>query len=101
MPTTLLLSLSFFLLVIGLSLILTKQHTIFILIGIELITYGAHLHTLVLSSLATLSIEGHVLVLFSIAILVCETALALAIILEVYKHYQITTLPKSNNPLKE
>jgi NADH:ubiquinone oxidoreductase subunit K len=99
MPTTLLLSLSIFLLVIGLTLVLTKQHTIFILIGIELITNGAHLHILTFSNLTGLSLSGHTLVIFSIIVLVCETALALAIILQVYKHYQTTGFPQIKNSL--
>jgi NADH:ubiquinone oxidoreductase subunit K len=97
MPTTLLLSLSIFLLIIGLTLVLTKKHTIFILIGIELITHGAHLHILTFSSLSGLPLSGHTLVIFSMIVLVCETALALAIILQVYKHHQTTGFPQPNN----
>jgi NADH-quinone oxidoreductase subunit K len=99
MPIPLLLSLSIFLLIIGLTLVLTKQHIIFILIGIELITNGAHLHILTFSSLSDSPLSGHALVLFSMVVLVCETALALAIILQVYKHYQTTGFPQPDHSL--
>jgi NADH:ubiquinone oxidoreductase subunit K len=39
------------------------------------------------------------LVLFSMVVLVCETALALAIILQVYKHYQTTGFPQPDHSL--
>ena len=98
MPTTLLMALSIFLWVIGLAIVLTKQHAIFILIGIELMTNGAHLHTLVFSAVSPAPLQGHVLVLFSMVILVCEIALGLAIILQVYRHYQTPTLPSLKPP---
>lgn len=98
MPTTLLLTLSVFLFGIGLAVVLTKQHAIFVLIGIELMLYAANLNLVVCNHYYPARLQGQILVLLSVVIVVCETAVALAIILQVYQHYRTITLEKLKRP---
>jgi len=90
MPTTLLLTLSIFLFGIGLAVALTKQHVLFILIGIELILQAAHLNLMVLSNYYPAQLQAQLLVLLSMVMVVCEVAVALAIILQVYRRLSKT-----------
>jgi NADH:ubiquinone oxidoreductase subunit K len=91
----LLLTLSFLLLAIGLTLVLTQQNAIFMLMGIELITHGAHLNIMMFSGLGMLPIQGHLLIILSMVITVCEIVLNLAIILQIYRYYQTNSLVHS------
>lgn len=94
MPNVLLLSLSVFLLGIGLAIILTKQHVIFMLIGIEIILNAANLNLIVFSNYYAAHLQGQVLLLMSMVVVVGEMALSLAIILQIYHHYQTISLDK-------
>ncbi|HAN49567.1 MAG TPA: NADH-quinone oxidoreductase subunit NuoK [Amoebophilaceae bacterium] len=87
MPPPLLLLLSAFVFGVGLMIVLTKQNVLFILIGIELM-FNAACFNFVLFSSYDPQQQGQVFVLLIMAMIVCETAVALAIIFKVYQHYQ-------------
>jgi NADH-quinone oxidoreductase subunit K len=71
----------------GLVLCLTKRNIILILIGIELILNASNLNLIHFSYLQNRSAEGQTLVLFIMVIAGAQAALALAIILKVYRQY--------------
>lgn len=96
-PATLLLSLSAFVFGIGLVVVLTKQNAIFMLIGIELMLNAANFNFVLFSSYDPEQ-QGQVFALFIMAMVVCETAVALAIIFKVYQHYQTIVLDKLPSP---
>lgn len=78
---------SAFLFATGLTILLLKKNTIFVLMGIELILNAANLN-LVAFSKNDLSMQGLYLSLFVLIVGVCEMAIALAIILQVYRNYR-------------
>jgi len=84
---SLLLVLAFILFAGGLILCLTKRNIILILIGIELILNASNLNLIHFSYLQNRSAEGQTLVLFIMVIAGAQAALALAIILRVYRQY--------------
>jgi NADH-quinone oxidoreductase subunit K len=79
--------LAFILFAGGLILCLTKRNIILILIGIELILNASNLNIIHFSHLQNRSAEGQTLVLFIMVIAGAQAALALAIILKVYRQY--------------
>ncbi len=83
---------------IGLAIVLTKKHTILILMGIELIFNAANIN-LVAFGQHDPSMKGQMFTLFVIMIAACETAVALAIILNLFRHFK-TTNPALVNELK-
>lgn len=78
---------STFLFATGLTILLLKKNTIFVLMGIELILNAANLN-LVAFSKNDPSMQGLYLSLFVLVVGVCEMAIALAIILQVYRNYR-------------
>ena len=100
MPSTLLLSLSAFVFGVGLVVVLTKRHAILMLIGIELMLNAASFNFVLFSSYDPKH-QGQVFALLIMAMVVCETAVALAIIFKVYQHYQSIALDKLQQGLRE
>lgn len=100
MPTTLLLSLSAFIFSIGLVIVLTRQHAIWVLIGIELMLAAANFNFVIFSSHDPQH-KGQVFALLIMAVVVCETAVALAIIFKAYQHYKTIDLDKLQQGLEE
>ncbi len=78
---------SAFLFATGLSILLLKKNTIFVLMGIELILNAANLN-LVAFSKNDPSLQGLYLGTFVLVVGVCEMAIALAIVLQVYRNYR-------------
>jgi NADH:ubiquinone oxidoreductase subunit K len=89
-----------FLFSIGLLIIITKQNTIMVLLGIELMLNASNLNLVAFNRLYPSSIDGQIFVLFVIIVAVCEAAVGLAIVLQVYQYYQ-TSVPDSVSELKE
>ncbi|MFY0605140.1 MAG: NADH-quinone oxidoreductase subunit NuoK [Cyclobacteriaceae bacterium] len=94
-PLTYLLMLSAFLLVAGFLIVLIKRNIIFVLIGIELMLNAANLNLVVFSKFDP-SLSGQVFAIFSVVIAAAEAAIALAIILNVVKHYNTSDLDELN-----
>ena len=84
----------------GLLIIITKQNTIMVLLGIELMLNASNLNLIAFDQLYPSSIDGQLFVLFVIIVAVCEAAVGLAIVLQVYQYYQ-TSVPDSVSELKE
>ncbi|MFN0048015.1 MAG: NADH-quinone oxidoreductase subunit NuoK [Cytophagales bacterium] len=74
---------------IGLAIVLTKKHTIVMLMGIELIFNAANINLIAFGQNDP-NMKGQMFSLFVIMIAACETAVALAIILNVYRHFKTT-----------
>jgi len=81
--------------IIGLVIVITKKNAIMVLIGIELMLNGANLN-LVTFSASDPNIGGQMFALFVILIAAAEAAVALAIILNVYKHYRTSNVDEVN-----
>lgn len=82
--------------VIGLVIVVTKKNAIMVLIGIELMLNGANLNLIIFSA-SDPEISGQMFSLFVILIAAAETAVALAIILNVYKYYRTSNINEINH----
>jgi NADH:ubiquinone oxidoreductase subunit K len=85
---------------LGLLIVVTKRNAILVLMGIELMLNAANLNLVVFNRQSPASVDGQIFALFVMVIAACETAIGLAIILQVYRHYQ-TSVPDEVNELKE
>lgn len=73
----------------GLFVVISKRNAVFVLIGIELMLNGANL---LLASFSGTDLNGQVLAIFSVVLTVCEVAIALAILLNIYKKSRTSNL---------
>lgn len=85
---------------IGLYVILTKRNAIQILIGIELMLNAAILNLVAFGKYDKYANSGQTFALFAIVLAAATTAVALAIILNVYKKYK-TIDPGKTDHLKD
>lgn len=85
---------------VGLYIILTKRNAIQVLIGIEMMLNAAILNLVAFGKYDRLSNGGQLFALFAIVLAAATTAVALAIILNVYKKYK-TIDPGNINELKD
>ncbi|WP_184542526.1 NADH-quinone oxidoreductase subunit NuoK [Mucilaginibacter sp. FT3.2] len=82
---------------IGLYMIVSKRNAIQILIGIELILNAAILNLVAFGKHDSLNNSGQIFALFAIVLAAATTAVALAIILNVYRRYKTIDPGKINN----
>ena len=73
---------------IGLYAVLAKRNAILILIGIEFMLNAAILNFVAFSKYDKVAASGQVFALFAIVLAAAAVAVALAIILNVYKYYK-------------
>jgi len=85
---------------IGLYMIITKHNAIQILIGIELMLNAAILNLVAFGKFDKIANGGQIFALFAIVLAAATTAVALAIILNVYKKYK-TIDPSKIDGLKD
>jgi len=71
--------------VLGIYCVLTRRNAVTILMGIELILNSANINFIAFSRYCTPGIKGQVFALFVIIMAAAEAAIALAIILNLYK----------------
>jgi len=84
----------------GLFIILSKRNAIQVLIGIELMLNAANLNLVAFSKYDKINNGGQIFTLFSITLAAATTAVALAIILNVYRRYK-TIDPGKIDELKD
>jgi len=89
-----------FLFSIGLLIVITKRNTILVLLGIELLLNASNLNLVAFNQLRPGTLDGQMFVLFVIIVAVCEAAVGLAIVLQVYQYFQ-TSIPDSVSEIKE
>jgi NADH:ubiquinone oxidoreductase subunit K len=81
---------------IGLYMIVSKRNAIQILIGIELMLNAAILNLVAFGKYDKLNNGGQIFALFAIVLAAATTAVALAIILNVYRRYKTIDPAKVN-----
>ena len=84
----------------GIYMVVSKRNAIQVLIGIELMLNAAVLNLVAFGKYDLFSNGGQMFALFAIVLAAATTAVALAIILNVYKRYRTIDPGKVNN-LKE
>ncbi|MDR6940633.1 NADH-quinone oxidoreductase subunit NuoK [Mucilaginibacter pocheonensis] len=85
---------------IGLYMIISKHNAIQILIGIELILNAAILNLVAFGKYDKANNSGQIFALFAIVLAAATTAVALAIVLNVYRRYK-TIDPNDINKLRD
>jgi NADH:ubiquinone oxidoreductase subunit K len=82
---------------IGLYMVVDKSNAIQILIGVELMLNAAILNLVAFGKYDKINNGGQVFALFAIVLAAAVTAVALAIILNVYRQYKTIDPSKINN----
>ncbi|MEM7035755.1 MAG: NADH-quinone oxidoreductase subunit NuoK [Bacteroidota bacterium] len=82
------LTLGAFLFCLGVFLVITRRNAVMALIGIELLLNAANLNFVAFNSLYPEKFAGQMSALFVIVLAAAEVAIALAIILNVFKRYK-------------
>lgn len=83
------------LLIIGILIIVIKRNAIMVLAGVELILNAANIN-LVGFSMHDPSLNGQMMSLFVVVVAVAESAVALAIIYQIYRHQGVSDIDELN-----
>lgn len=73
---------------LGIYTVCTRRNAVGYLMGIELILNAASLNFITFAHFNGNDIDGHVFALFVIALAACESVIALAIVLGIYRDYK-------------
>ncbi len=77
---------------IGLAIVLLKRHAIVVLMGIELMLNAVNLNLVAFSQYDPVRLQGQMMTLFVMVVAAAEAAIALAIVLQVYRHFRTVQL---------
>lgn len=77
---------------IGLAVVLTKRHAVVVLMGIELMLNAVNLNLVAFSQYDPDRLQGQLFSLFVIVVAAAEAAVALSMIIQVYRHFQTVHL---------
>ncbi|WP_128546600.1 NADH-quinone oxidoreductase subunit NuoK [Larkinella soli] len=81
---------------IGLAVVVLKRHAIMVLMGIELMLNAVNLNLIAFSQYDPDRLQGQMFSLFVMIVAAAEAAIALAIILQVYRHFRTVQLDEVN-----
>ena len=81
---------------IGLAIVILKRHAIMVLMGIELMLNAVNLNLIAFSQNDPIRLQGQLFSLFVMIVAAAEAAIALAIILQVYRHFKTVQLDELN-----
>ncbi len=82
---------------IGVFGVLTRKNAIAVLMGVELMLNAANINLVAFSKFIDRGIQGQIFALFSIVIAAAEVAVALAIVIAVYKTTRTIDLDKEDS----
>ncbi|OIN60143.1 NADH-quinone oxidoreductase subunit NuoK [Arsenicibacter rosenii] len=77
---------------IGLAIVLVKRHAIVVLMGVELMLNAVNLNLVAFSQYDPVRLQGQMMTLFVMVVAAAEAAIALAIVLQVYRHFRTVQL---------
>ncbi|RRB04631.1 NADH-quinone oxidoreductase subunit NuoK [Larkinella rosea] len=81
---------------IGLAIVMLKRHAIMVLMGIELMLNAVNLNLIAFGQNDPVRLQGQLFSLFVMVVAAAEAAIALAIILQVYRHFKTVQLDDLN-----
>jgi NADH-quinone oxidoreductase subunit K len=81
---------------IGLAVVIVKRHAIVVLMGIELMLNAVNINLVAFSQYDPDRLQGQMLALFVMVVAAAESAVALAIVLQVYHHFRTAQLDELN-----
>jgi NADH-quinone oxidoreductase subunit K len=85
---------------LGLYGVVTRKNAILVLMGIELILNSANINFIAFSRYSGMRLDGQVIAVFVIILAAAEAAIALAIVLNIYKQFRTVNVDEINK-LKE
>lgn len=77
---------------IGLAVVLTKRHAVVVLMGIELMLNAVNLNLVAFSQYDPDRLQGQLFSLFVIVVAAAEAAVALSMVIQVYRHFRTVRL---------
>jgi NADH-quinone oxidoreductase subunit K len=80
---------------LGLFGVLTRKNAVNVLMSIELILNSANINLVAFGRFATASFDGQIFAVFVIVIAACEAAVALAIVLSLYRVLKTVNLDEA------
>lgn len=84
------------LLVLGIFAILTRKNAIAVLMGVELVLNATNINFIAFSRYGAINLSGQMASIFIIVIAAAEAAVALAIVLNMYRVFQSVNVAKVN-----
>ncbi len=79
---------------LGILAVATRRNAISILMGVELILNAANLNLVAFARFSDPGLEGQVFAVFVIVLAAAEAAVALAIVLNIYRNYQMVNIDR-------
>ncbi|MDE2889615.1 MAG: NADH-quinone oxidoreductase subunit NuoK [Gemmatimonadota bacterium] len=79
---------------LGILAVATRRNAISILMGVELILNAANLNLVAFARFSDTGLEGQVFAVFVIVLAAAEAAVALAIVLNIYRNYQMVNIDR-------
>lgn len=76
---------STFLFTMGIYGIVTRKNAVMVLMGVELVLNSANINFIAFTRFGNFGLQGHLIALFVIVLAAAEAAIALAIVLNIYK----------------
>ncbi|WP_375443758.1 NADH-quinone oxidoreductase subunit NuoK [uncultured Fibrella sp.] len=77
---------------IGLAVVLVKRHAVVVLMGVELMLNAVNLNLVAFSQYDPDRLQGQLFSLFVIVVAAAEAAVALSMIIQVYRHFRTVRL---------
>jgi NADH-quinone oxidoreductase subunit K len=81
---------------LGIFGVVTRRNAILVLMGIELILNSANINFIAFSRYGGINIDGQMAAIFVIVLAAAEAAVALAIVLNIYKNFQTVNVDEIN-----
>lgn len=82
---------------LGLFGIVTRKNAIMVLMGVELLLNSANINFVAFSKFGNFGLGGQLIALFVIILAAAEAAIALAIVLNIYKTFSNVNVDEINN----
>lgn len=81
---------------LGLYAIVTRRNAILVLMGVELVLNAANINFVAFSRFGGYGLNGQIIALFVIILAAAEAAIALAIVLNIYKTFNSVNIDELN-----
>lgn len=81
----------------GIYAVVTRKNAVMVLMGVELILNSANINFIAFSRFGNFGLQGHLIALFVIVLAAAEAAIALAIVLNIYKTLSTVNVDEVNS----
>lgn len=81
---------------LGIYAVITRKNAVLVLMGIELILNSANINFIAFSRYGNFGFQGQLVALFVIVLAAAEAAIALAIVLNIYKNFSTVNVDEIN-----